>query len=312
MVLVAKASKKEKCVVAELRKTPPPTASPPSSLPALPPVTASPRLLKTLYKGLLKASSRLDTLVPGAAPASLLPALRATPFGGSAARSPTLSSLVRSSFRSPRGAPGEEARLAAGFSLLREANSRAAALRGAPRAVASVMRGRPAGVHFSVGSVVRHATHGYAGVVLGWTPMCEAGTDWCARNGVVDPAQPFYTVLVDVRDRPEAQVTYVQQSSLQLLSGGGGGGDCFVLHPLLSTHFGAFDARVGAYAPGPELAAAFPCDAPGWAPAGAARGAALARAAAAHASASGGARSFVEEGDDPEPEAEPEAVPVKL
>jgi hemimethylated DNA binding protein len=273
----------------------------------------SPRLIKTLYKSLLKAASRLDAISPGASPLSLLPLLRsapALPVPPASARS--LSALARGCFPRAAGGAADEARLAAGFLLLREANERAAAFRGAPRAAAALAAGKPARVHFSVGHVVRHAAHGYAGVVLGWNATCEAGAEWCARNGVADPLQPFYTVLVDVRDRPEAQVTYVAQGALQLLSGGGGGGgggggaDCFVAHPLLLNHFHAFDAASGTFAPRAELRASYPCDAPGWAPPGAARGVAASRAAAA------GARAFVEEGDDPEPEAEPEAVPVKL
>jgi hemimethylated DNA binding protein len=282
-------------------------------------------LLSTLYRGLLKAASRLDALAPGARPEALLPPLLAAAVAlpaGCLAGAPSLAAVVRAAFRAPAAAIAGEARVSAGLSLLRAANARAAALAAAPRAAEALAAGKPPGVHLSVGAVVRHAHHGYTGVVLGWNASCEAGAEWCARNGVDDPRQPFYTILVDVRDRPAAQVTYVAQGALRLLSGGGGGGgggapanapaDCLVLHPLVATHFEAFDARAGAFVPRPQLAAAYPCDAPGgWAPAGAARGVAAARAAAA---GDAPPRTFVLEAgdDDPEPEAEPAAVPVAL
>jgi hemimethylated DNA binding protein len=268
------------------------------------PPSGSPRFLKTLYKGLLGAASKLDAVAPGSLPVSLMPSLKSSPFlpAGHA----TLAAVVRASF--PRAcAPGDDARIACAFSLLREANTRAAALRRAPAgAAAALVAGKPRGVFFSVGQCVRHAQHGYVGVVVGWTAVCEASAAWCERNGA-EPRQPFYTLLVDVRDRPEAQVTYVAQGALQLLSGGGGGPACLVLHPLLSQHFEAFDAAAGAFVPLGGVAAAFPCDDARWAPAGAARGAAVVRAAVG-----AGAGERAEGGDEPEPEAEPEAVPVAL
>lgn len=67
-------------------------------------------------------------------------------------------------------------------------------------------------------------------------------------------SQPFYHVLVDVRDRPGGQTTYVAQENAQPLRV-----PREVAHPLTDRLFAAFDPASG-YLAGPELKAAYPAD----------------------------------------------------
>lgn len=75
---------------------------------------------------------------------------------------------------------------------------------------------------FTVGQVFTHARHGYRGVIIGYDSACKASPDWIASTGAASlPAglnQPFYYALVDVRDRPGCQVSYVAQDNVRLLS----------------------------------------------------------------------------------------------
>lgn len=82
---------------------------------------------------------------------------------------------------------------------------------------------RPSTVHYSIGQVIRHRIYGYRAVIVGWTAGCEASNDWVERTGTQalphGTAQPFYHCLVDVRDRPQAQVSYVAQDNVEMLTG---------------------------------------------------------------------------------------------
>jgi len=55
------------------------------------------------------------------------------------------------------------------------------------------------------------------------------------------PSQPFYTCLVDCRDRPGAQVSYVAEDNVvpvaEPLLDGGSVGVATIMHPLLAHHF---------------------------------------------------------------------------
>ena len=87
-----------------------------------------------------------------------------------------------------------------------------------------------------LGTVVRHARHGYRGVVIASHPWCQAGAAWVKASGA-DRAphglsQPFYTVLVDVRDRP-CQVSYIAGDWATPDTSGDGE----VLHPLMARNF---------------------------------------------------------------------------
>jgi hemimethylated DNA binding protein len=71
-------------------------------------------------------------------------------------------------------------------------------------------------------------------------------------------AQPFYHCLVDIRDRPEAQVSYVAQDNVQLLEPEVAAApqadvERLVLHPLLTRYFSAYRVDAGCYVPGARL-----------------------------------------------------------
>jgi len=118
---------------------------------------------------------------------------------------------------------------------------------------------------YDIGMVMEHKKHGYRGVVLAFDRECKAAQDWIDAYSIGSlprgTAQPFYTVLVDARDRgPSPQVTYVAEDNVrvsQQLEP--------VLHPVVdrmfegcarrepAPHYPAsveFDLR---YEPGPEL-----------------------------------------------------------
>jgi hemimethylated DNA binding protein len=74
-------------------------------------------------------------------------------------------------------------------------------------------------VIYDLGQCVTHKESGYRGVVVGWDRECKQGDEWCKRTGVDELSkgrvQPFYHVLVDMRDQPEPQMSYVAQESLE-------------------------------------------------------------------------------------------------
>ena len=103
----------------------------------------------------------------------------------------------------------------------------------------------------------------YRGVVISWDPRCTASEEWMNHTNVSElkdgADQPFYRVLVDVRDR-NGQATYVAQENIELLApeaaaaaamGRGSGGDPAtaaaalaedwqIQHPELGVHFDDF------------------------------------------------------------------------
>lgn len=68
------------------------------------------------------------------------------------------------------------------------------------------------------GMVVRHKMHSYRGVLLACEPHCTAPASWRAAMGVPSltrgDEQPFYHCLVDERDRPGGQLTFVAEENL--------------------------------------------------------------------------------------------------
>jgi len=112
-----------------------------------------------------------------------------------------------------------------------------------------------------VGQVVLHKLYGYRGVIVGWDSSCKAREQWILQMGVDQlPGgrhQPFYNVLVDVRDRPGAQTTYAAQENLQVLIGPEGfvesvpdfGGTVGPLHDILAlSNLMAQGAKLKAFA----------------------------------------------------------------
>lgn len=75
-------------------------------------------------------------------------------------------------------------------------------------------QGEEAGrVRFKLGQVIQHKRYDYRGVIIGMDPSCQADERWIRAMGVQrlphGAHQPFYNVLVDERDRPGGQSTYV-------------------------------------------------------------------------------------------------------
>lgn len=111
----------------------------------------------------------------------------------------------------------------------------------------------------AIGTVIRHRRYGYRGVIAGHDPHCLADEAWIQQMRVdMLPSgreQPFYHVLVDERDRPGAQTTYVAQENIICMRRPGE-----VHHPLIPQLFVGFSPEDGAYIPGPRLRAQYPTE----------------------------------------------------
>ncbi|KAI7726102.1 hypothetical protein M8C21_031232 [Ambrosia artemisiifolia] len=71
---------------------------------------------------------------------------------------------------------------------------------------------------FRLGQKVRHKKYGYRAVICGMDPVCCETSSWM-ENANVDqltrgPDQPYYQVLVDVREDPNLLVAYVPEENL--------------------------------------------------------------------------------------------------
>ncbi|KAI7842305.1 hypothetical protein COHA_003945 [Chlorella ohadii] len=122
-----------------------------------------------------------------------------------------------------------------------------------------VQRQQKGAVLHAIGTVIRHRRYGYRGVIAGHDPRCLADEAWIQQMRVdMLPGgreQPFYSVLVDVRDRPGAQTTYVAQENIICMRKPGE-----VHHPLIPQLFVGFSREDGAYIPGPRLRAQYPTE----------------------------------------------------
>ncbi|KAG0583832.1 hypothetical protein KC19_3G165700 [Ceratodon purpureus] len=71
---------------------------------------------------------------------------------------------------------------------------------------------------FRLGQKVKHKVLGYRGVICGMDPLCCETEDWISEVGVQELPrgrnQPFYQVLVDIREEPSVMVTYVAEDNL--------------------------------------------------------------------------------------------------
>jgi hemimethylated DNA binding protein len=260
------------------------------SMPPLPPPSAHGRTVRALYRALWRSAGRLDRQ-PGDASALLavvpLPAgLPPPPQPSSTFAGKPLAvarAALRHNFRVHRNwRVGEDVDelVALGFSALRIAGPPQTMTMSPPTPVppqawwdpdrpAGPPKRRPDGLTFSVGEIVQHRQRRYEGVVVGWTPSCAETEDWVAQNGVDTlprgTRQPFYYVLVDMRDRPEPQVTYVAEENLELVVSSGGraqqrGGP--IVHPLVPRLFREFRLPGGFYVPSELLAREYPEDRP--------------------------------------------------
>lgn len=75
-------------------------------------------------------------------------------------------------------------------------------------------------IYFPIGSIILHRRYSYHGLIVGRDPKCLAPEEWIQKM-MVDRLphgrnQPFYNVLVDEKDRPGAQMTYVSEDNIML------------------------------------------------------------------------------------------------
>ncbi len=120
---------------------------------------------------------------------------------------------------------------------------------------AEVRDPKPPHVLLRVGQVVRHRLWGYHGVVIGWDETARAPEKWLRQMHGQNTGwrqQPNYSVLVDTRDRPAPQVTYVPQENLEVVR------QVKILHPSVDEYFEHFDGSQ--YLPRPWLKGIYPRD----------------------------------------------------
>ena len=109
-------------------------------------------------------------------------------------------------------------------------------------------------VCYVAGSVLKHRKFGYRGVVIGMDPTCAQPEPWIEQMGVdLLPRgryQPWYHVLVDVRDRAGGQHCYVCHDNIGLWVAGPEDLDGDVgpiKHPDLVRAFVGYDQTEGRY-----------------------------------------------------------------
>lgn len=251
---------------------------------------------RTLLKSLLRSARKLDRAVPAASiPTELASFLKAVPAAPAAAASvSSFSEAVKVGFRANKelkaGSKEHSVAVDGAFSFLQAANKRSAALAAPPAAAAPALPPKPSEVAFSVGQVFRHRVYGYRAVVIGWDATCKASSEWVASTGTArlpnGTNQPFYHCLVDLRDRPEAQVSYVAQDCFEPIAANddneaASASAAVVLHPLAAKYFSAFNARDGCFTPNAALQSLYPHDDATKVPITAAAVAAVSKASAA-------------------------------
>jgi len=245
-------------------------------------MAANRALVRASLRGLLRAARRYDAAgVPLAAEvaAFTLPAGVPVPSPGAAVAASSFRSVVLHNFRANMAvAPGRAADALVDVALnsLALANKRLAALDAAASKSATVDT-KPAEVRFSVGQVIRHKMYGYRAVIIGWDERCAASSKWVAATGTArlphGAAQPFYHCLVDVRDRPDAQISYVAQDNVELMTAVAGAPvssagihasplDRMVIHPLITRHFDSFRVGEGYYLPTATSRRSYPSETP--------------------------------------------------
>lgn len=113
-------------------------------------------------------------------------------------------------------------------------------------------------IRYDIGNVIEHKRYGYRGVIMGYTATCEASPSWVSMMNVGalerGPDQPFYHVLVDSRDRPGGQTTYVAEENIMIRPW------CEISHPLINKYFISTtegEDRTPEYKPSAELRGIF-------------------------------------------------------
>ncbi|XP_078619763.1 F-box only protein 21-like [Branchiostoma floridae x Branchiostoma japonicum] len=100
-------------------------------------------------------------------------------------------------------------------------------------------RPRPVHVKYRVGQTIKHKRYGYRGVIIGWDVIAKAPPNWLLANHPADKPYwkktPNYSVLVDERDRPDGQRTYVVEENIQVVY------NMKIRHPDIEEYFDKFD-----------------------------------------------------------------------
>jgi len=110
-------------------------------------------------------------------------------------------------------------------------------------------------VIYRVGQVVKHKKWGYHGVIMGWDNKARTPDEWLKEMHGENTHwrdQPNYAVLVDTRDRPAPQMTYVPQENIEVIK------NKKILHPRVDDYFENYDGAQ--YLPRPWLRALYPRD----------------------------------------------------
>eukprot|EP00730_Choanoeca_flexa_P010121 TRINITY_DN1555_c0_g1_i1.p1 TRINITY_DN1555_c0_g1~~TRINITY_DN1555_c0_g1_i1.p1 ORF type:complete len:228 (+),score=39.04 TRINITY_DN1555_c0_g1_i1:79-762(+) len=115
------------------------------------------------------------------------------------------------------------------------------------------------GIQFRVGQVVQHKRYGYRGVIVGWDTQPRAPDRWFKQMGVGADMQqdPFYSVLVDTRDRDEQQ-TYVWQGNLKVVKSTAEADR--IQHPEVTSYFKRYSNGLRQYEPEDYLRRRYPKD----------------------------------------------------
>ncbi|XP_065838206.1 uncharacterized protein [Oscarella lobularis] len=117
-------------------------------------------------------------------------------------------------------------------------------------------RTRSSRVLYRVGQVIRHKRWGYRGVIVGWDEYAKAPEFWLRMNHPQDKPQwrqqPNYAILVDKRDRPDGQETYVPQENIEIIA------NTKINHHEVEDFFDSFDGTQ--YLPNSSLREVYPED----------------------------------------------------
>ncbi|ELU05313.1 hypothetical protein CAPTEDRAFT_212049 [Capitella teleta] len=113
---------------------------------------------------------------------------------------------------------------------------------------------RPPHVKYRVGQVIKHKKWGYRGIIVGWDPYTKAPESWIKEMHPADKPhwrkKPSYSVLVDTRDRPEPQATYVAEENIEVVT------NTKVIHPAIDDYFYKYDGAQ--YLPRPKYKSLYP------------------------------------------------------
>lgn len=234
------------------------------------------KLTRTLYRGVLRASRTLDSLVPAPSVEVVSKTLSGISLpAGLPETLPTkqiFQEVARRQFRFSDSSDASKS-ISAALLALPTLNQRIAELTSA----AAEAPKSDSSLRLQVGDVIRHKVHGYRAVITRVDSECLAGPKWQATAGVSKFAhgvsQPFYTALVDVRDRPLAQVSYIpheyaevvtpSSASMSTVSAAASTTSSavadipatMVVHPLVPMYFTEFVASAGRFVPNMQVVA---------------------------------------------------------